>query len=213
MQDPSSHDGSGLIACHHCDALYRLRPIEDGARAKCARCGSVLLAPRRGASVTIVSLSLGSLILLVIAITFPFLGIEASGLSSKASVVDAIFAFADTSGLMAPLSIVVAALIVFLPALRLTALIYALAPLIAEKPPFRHAAVMFRIAMRLRPWAMAEIFMIGVAVALVKIAGMADVDFGPAFWTFGLVVVLMAAKDTVMCERSIWQSLIPSSRS
>ena len=34
------------------------------------------------------------------------------------------------------------------------------------------------------PWSMAEIFVIGVAVALVKVSGLASVTLGPAFWSF-----------------------------
>jgi len=34
-----------LIGCPNCDQLYRVRPIEDGTRATCTRCHTVLIAP------------------------------------------------------------------------------------------------------------------------------------------------------------------------
>lgn len=204
--------GQGLTACPQCDALYRMRPVTDGNHVQCQRCGTTLFAPRSGVILTIISLSLGALILMVVAITAPFLRIEASGLASKASVLDAIMAFAKGSGLMVPLSVVTAALIVALPVARICALLYALLPLLRDRPPFPQAPRMFRLAMRLRPWAMAEIFMIGVAVALIKIGGLAQVQFGPAFWAFGGLVLLTTLKDTVLCERSIWQLLTRTTR-
>jgi paraquat-inducible protein A len=54
---------------------------------------------------------------------------------------------------------------------------------------------------------MAEIFVIGCAVALVKIADLADVVFGPAFWMFALLVVLIVAQDRLMCRWSVWNAL------
>lgn len=200
-------DLSALVACPQCDLLNREPDLPPGTRARCARCGAVLLAPRTGAAATIVALATGALILMVVAVSFPFLAIDASGLHSEASVLDAALSFALAEGRMAPLSVIVAALIVVLPVTRLVALIYALGPLALGRAPRAGAAAAFRLAMRLRPWAMAEIFIIGVAVALVKVASLAHVGFGPSFWAFVALVVLVAAKDTVLCERSLWRAL------
>ena len=45
------------------------------------------------------------------------------------------------------------------------------------------------------------------AVALVKIADLATVGFGPAFWMFCGLVVLIVAQDKFMCKWSVWNSL------
>lgn len=179
--------------------------MPENTAARCARCGTVLFAPRSRAIEQLVALSLAALVLMVIAVSFPFLSMSASGFSSKASVFDTISAFAG--GMMAPLSLAIAGFIVLLPVLRLCALIYAVWPLMFKRPPTRGAATAFRLASRLKPWSMAEIFMLGVAVALVKMAGMASIVFGPAFWAFGLLVVLVTAMDVMMCERTIWRLL------
>lgn len=200
-------DETELTACAQCDALYRMPEIPSGATAQCRRCGSNLFTPSETAAAKVVAFASAALILMVIAITLPFLEIEASGLSSKASVVDAILAFASSSGLMAPLSIIVAALIVLLPVARLAGVVYVVAPILLNCRVLPQAKPVFMIAMRLRPWAMAEIFIIGVAVALIKIGSLATVTFGPAFWAFAGLVVLVTAKDMVLCERSLWRIL------
>ncbi|WP_348520785.1 paraquat-inducible protein A [Algicella marina] len=139
------------------------------------------------------------------AIFFPFLKLKTGGLSNSASLFDAATAF--QSGILIPLSGAVAALIVILPSLRVLAILYALVPLQFGRPPFRHAAFAFRLADRLKPWAMAEIFIIGVAVALVKVTGLAEVTPGPAFWAFSALVIVIVLKDTAMCKWSIWTAL------
>ncbi|MEM1360285.1 MAG: paraquat-inducible protein A [Pseudomonadota bacterium] len=201
----ASLDHKRLIACPQCDLLHQAETVEDNVAARCARCNTVLFAPNKRAVQSLVALAFAALILMVVAISFPFLHISASGFTSKASVFDTIEAF--TGGLMAPLSLAIAAFIVFLPVLRLCALIYAVGPLLVGKPALSSAAPAFRLASQLKPWSMAEIFMIGVSVALVKMAGIATIGFGPAFWAFGMLVVLVAAMDASMCERTIWRLL------
>ncbi|TDL88165.1 paraquat-inducible protein A [Meridianimarinicoccus aquatilis] len=212
MSDAVGHavpqtDLTEMTACPQCDWLHVIGDVPDGMRARCVRCQTVLLAPRRDAAVTIVALAAAALVLMIVAISFPFLNIAASGLSSSASVLDAAMSFALASGRMAPLSVIVAALIIVLPVARLAGLIYALGPLAVGNKARPYAAFVFRLSMRLRPWAMAEIFIIGVAVALVKVASLATVGFGPAFWAFVGLVILVAAKDMVLCERSMWRAL------
>jgi paraquat-inducible protein A len=196
---------TGLIACPVCDALHKDVAVPVGGTARCSRCRTVLMAPRKGAMTRIVMLAATALILMVAAIFFPFLELRAGGLVQKSSVFDAVMAFSH--GLMLPLSIAVAALIVVLPLARLCAIIYALAPMALGWRPARFAMPAFRWAEEMKPWAMAEIFIVGVAVALVKVAGLAKVTFGPAFWAFAALVLITVLKDTFMCRLTIWKTL------
>ncbi len=196
---------SDMIACPKCDALHRVPLLDKGAEAKCVRCGTVLMAPRDGAMTRIVMLSLTALILMIAAVFFPFLKLSIQGLGRESSVFDAILAFSD--GLMLPLSFAVAALIVVLPMMRFIALIYVFAPMALGWAPARHAKAVYKLAETVRPWAMAEIFIIGVAVALVKVAGLAQVTLGPAFWAFVGLVIVTVLKDNFMCRVTVWQTL------
>lgn len=198
-------DLAGLVACPTCDVLHRLSDVPPGARARCARCGTVLLAPREGALTRIVMLAGTALVLMVAAVFFPFLELQAAGLSRRSSLLDAVLAF--STGPMLPLSFAVAALIILLPLFRFAALIYALGPMAIGWRPARHARTAFRLAEQTKPWAMAEIFIVGVAVALVKVAGLAKVSLGPAFWALVALVIVTVLKDNFMCRLSIWKTL------
>ena len=203
MPDPAPL--SDLVACPTCDALHRIGPVPDGAEARCRRCRRVLMAPRAGALTQITGLALTVVILMGAAVFFPFLDLSAGPVRNAASVFGTAMAYAQ--GLMAPLSLLVLALIVALPALRFGAIVYALAPLILRRPPAPGAARAFRLAQALKPWAMAEIFIVGVAVALVKVAGLAQVHLGPAFWAFVALVIVTVLNDTFMCRLSVWRAL------
>lgn len=194
-----------LIACPTCDALYTLPKVQTGGVAACSRCHTVLLEPRRSAMTHILMLSVTALVLLIAAVWFPFLAISASGLGTNSSVLDAISAFSDEW--MLPLSVAVGGLIVILPGLRLILLIYVFAPMAIGHAPARFAGPAFRWAAHIRPWAMAEVFIIGVAVALVKLADLAQVSLGPAFWAFVGLVIVTILKDNTMDRFSVWQTL------
>lgn len=201
----ASLDPAALIACPICDALHRDMPVPPGAKARCQRCGAVLMAPRDGAMTQIVMLSATSAVLMVAAVFFPFLDLTAAGMATHSSLYDAVMVY--STGYLLPLSLATAALIVLLPFLRFLALIYTLAPMALGQRPARHAIPAFRLAQSLKPWAMAEIFIVGVVVALVKVAGLATITFGPAFWAFVALVIVTTLKDTVMCELTIWKTL------
>lgn len=198
-------DLDNLLACHQCDTLHRAAELAPGEHAHCQRCGVTLMTSRPEALVRILSLAITAFILLIVAISFPFLDLDAQGLHNATSVIDAVMAFND--GLAFPLAIGVAFFIIVLPLARLVALIYALGPLARGAKPRSNARQAFALAEWLRPWAMAEIFMVGVTVALIKVAGLAAVTVGPAFWAFAAVVIITVLKDQLICRYSIWEAL------
>ncbi|WP_386624791.1 paraquat-inducible protein A [Sulfitobacter geojensis] len=194
-----------LIVCPQCDAAYRMKKPENGERAVCQRCHKVLIAPRRNAGLHIIAVALAVLFLIIGAAVFPFLTIDAAGNKNAVSILDAALAF--SGGPMIVLSLATAALIIFVPLARVLLTLYVLVPVVLDRPAARHAIRAFRISEALRPWSMAEIFAIGCAVALVKVADLATVGFGPAFWMFGILVVLVIAQDSFMCKWSVWYRL------
>ncbi|WP_290685340.1 MULTISPECIES: paraquat-inducible protein A [unclassified Haematobacter] len=195
---------SSLIVCPYCDALHELAPVAPGARALCRRCGSTLIRNRPGAPLLVSVLSITSLILMSGGVFFPFLGVSSYGMSNESSVFGAALAF---HGDLRPLSFAVLLMIVLLPVTRCIALVYTLLPLALGRPPLRHAVRVFRVAERLRPWSMVEVFVIGTAVALVKVAGLANITLGPAFWAFAAMIFTVAIADGYINRWSIWSAL------
>lgn len=193
-----------LIACPTCDMLHIAAAVPMGGRLRCRRCNTVLMTNRPGALDRALASAFASAILMLAAVFFPFLELSVAGLRRSASVLDAALVF---SGLMAPLAVATALLIVVIPLARAGALAYTLLPLRFGRPPAPGAERAFRLAGRLKPWAMAEIFIIGVAVALVKVGGMASITLGPAFWALAFLVLMVVFEGASLCERSIWLTL------
>lgn len=195
----------GLIVCPTCDLLLREPALSVGTRARCPRCHAVLFSSRASAMTRVVMLAATALILTFAVVSFPFLKIRAGGLEQKASLIDTFLAYSN--GLLLPLTALLAILIVGLPFLRFAAVIYTLAPMALGSKAARYAPQAFRLVERLQPWAMAEVFVVGVAVALVKIAGLATVDLGPAFWSLAALVAVNVAFDAILCRFTVWRTL------
>lgn len=208
METPDSFDlttGRGLMACPRCDALHVEEELDTGETARCVRCGGVLAKPRGGAFVQLIALSFTSMVLMMGAIFFPFLEISRMGFGNATSLFGVGMAFAD--GVLLPLVLAVMVMIVGLPVLRAFLLVYTLVPLAQGRAPYRHAARAFRWSELMRPWSMAEIFVIGTAVALVKVAGLASVHLGPAFWAFCALILVNLASRGFMCQTTIWDAI------
>ncbi|WP_425038620.1 paraquat-inducible protein A [Primorskyibacter sp. S187A] len=194
------------IVCPTCDAAYELvRPKHD-EQAICARCHTVLITPKRKAGTQIIALACAVCILVTAAMFMPFLAIKAGGMTNSISILGTAFAF--DGGIYEPLVLAMIALIIVIPVARALGLIYVLTPLVLERPIPPGAKRIFGWAEALRPWSMVEIFVLGCAVALIKVADLADIWFGPAFWLFSMLVLVVIAQDSFMCRWSVWNALI-----
>lgn len=192
-----------LIACPTCDALYTVSP---GQSLSCARCHRPLITPEKRAGLFLVITTFLAVVLIYGAVTLPFLSIERFWFSSETTLVGVALTFEPPLLL---LSLIVLALVLLLPALRLALTVYAFVPLVLDRAPAAGAATAFRWSETLRPWSMAEVFGLGCGVALFKITAMAQVTFGPAFYMFAALVVTLWVQDRLICRYGIWKALTP----
>jgi len=62
-------------------------------------------------------------------------------------------------------------------------------------------------ASRLLPWAMMDVFLLGVLVALVKLVALADVLLGPGFYAFIALIFAYAAATASLEPHTLWVSI------
>jgi paraquat-inducible protein A len=200
MQSVAIHHHD-LIACHECDLLQRL-PSELGrGRVRCRRCGCVL--HHRGRDLVAVPLALGitALILFILSNVFPLLEFGLQGQRDSSYLLGGIGElYAQGMPLLAS---VVLFTTVIAPSLHIVLLIYLYLPLLFgwRAPGFVTA---LRIVQAVLPWSMLEIYLLGVLVAAVKLAEQATILPGPAVWSLGLLVVVLAAAATQVHPHRLW---------
>jgi len=82
-------------------------------------------------------------------------------------------------------------------------MLWMLLPLRFGRVPWR-AAAGFRLFQLARPWGMTEVLILGLLVALVKLAHIAKVVPGTALWSFIALMLLLAAASAAFDPREAW---------
>lgn len=190
MNKSTMQEVPDLIACEHCDAIYRRLQLKSHETALCLRCGAELehcISDQQG---HVLPLTIASLIMFVLANAFPIVAIELQGISSSTTLIGAVLTL-NAEGMPFVATAVLGTTILF-PLFQLLVLLYLFAPLRHPgRMPIARQSV--RILQVLRPWGMVEIFLLGSIVALVKLSSMATVIPGIALWSLGTLALLLAA--------------------
>jgi paraquat-inducible protein A len=163
--------------------------LPPGGTARCPRCGAQLYQNRPNGLTSALAYVLAALVLFVLANSFPVVGLEVTGELVQATLLGAVHGiYADG---MWPIAALVLASTVIAPLVQMLAMAYLLVPLHFGRVGRWHARV-FRALDLARPWVMVEVLMLGVLVALVKLAHIATVVHGIGLWSLGGEMVLLA---------------------
>jgi len=189
------------IACPECDLLQLLPPLPTGAKACCARCGESLAHRRADPIQRPLALTIAAIITFVVANTTPLMSLSAAGRHASTTIFGgAVETWRQGSELTA---VAVAFCAVIAPAAYLLFLLVVL--LAARRPPApRWVGEMLRSAHMMEPWSMTEVMMLGILVALVKIAQLATVIPGVGMFAQGAFIGLIAAVIVSFDPREIW---------
>jgi paraquat-inducible protein A len=191
-----------LAACPSCDLVQRLPELTVGQSARCPRCGTELWRRREDSLNRTLALAVAAAILWVIANTMPMLGLTVVGKQCFTTV------FGGSELLWEHGQQIVAILIFFAavlaPALQISLILLVLLGARCEVPPFWVGPLLRHIPFT-RLWSMIEVMLLGVFVALTKIAEYATPVLGHALFALGGLVVLFAAMQSIFDPREIWE--------
>ena len=190
-----------LLACLQCDLVQRLPDLEPGGSARCVRCDRELWRRREDSLNRTLALTLAAAVLYVIANTTPMLGLSAVGHHASTTV------FGGALQLWRDNEKIVAALVMFAaviaPALQVGFMLLIVTAAHVERPP-HWVATLLRHHPLTRTWSMIEVMLVGVLVALIKIAELATVIPGLALFTLGVLVLVFAAIQANFDPRDVW---------
>ena len=193
--------GSQMV-CHECDLLIAVPALDVGKKAYCPRCNYLLAANRPHALTMVFAFAVSGLVFLLLSTAFPFLGFSASGQGRTVTLLQSI-AILVTEGLPSLAAIVFVSIVVIPGAFLIGAVYVSSALNINRSLP--GTAMVLRWMLMLMPWSMAEIFLIGILVAFVKIVTIADVSLGLSFWAYVLFTVCMTVVMLYPDKRQLWE--------
>lgn len=203
--DPSQRDTVyryDLISCHDCGVLHRRRLLAPRDKARCVRCRSVLYRGVDPDLNRIAAITLGALIIFIIAQLSPIVRLEMNGNSSTSTLPGAI-AIMWGQGMRA-VSVCVALFTIVFPAIELCSVLYvALGLRGGVRPPAMDW--LLRAVRKAREWGMTEVLMIGILIGLIKMTSMSKVIIQPGLLAFGALTLMMAVEAS-LDPRLLWNA-------
>jgi paraquat-inducible protein A len=193
---------ASLVACLDCDLLQRIPEVPPGASVRCLRCDKELWRHKPDSHNRTVALTLAALVLYIVANTVPMLGLHAAGREAFTTVVGGAHQLWLDGQQVVSVLVLFAAVIS--PALQIGFLLLIVIGCQRERPP-AWVGLFLRHLHFTRTWSMIEVMLLGVLVALTKIADYATVILGTALFALFALVVLLAAIQSCFDPREVWQ--------
>jgi len=198
----SAVDDPDLVACSDCDLLQRLPAVQSGGSARCPRCDRELWRRRDGSLDRTLALAIAAAILWVVANAVPMLGLSAVGHRASTTVVDgARQLWHDDQQVVAVLVLFAA---VVAPALQIGLMLLIVLGA-RRRPAPSWVGTLLRHHPTTRIWSMIEVMLLGVLVALIKIADYATVIPGTALYALGALVFLLAGMQANFDPHAVWE--------
>ncbi|KHJ50106.1 paraquat-inducible protein A [Halomonas sp. C22] len=193
-----------LRACHECDWVSALPPLGSGEKASCPRCSHVLVKRHRYPAQRSMALAIASLVALILAVSFPFVSFSVGGIGNRIELTQTATALINFHQPVVAIAVIMT--IVVLPAVYLTGVIWLQFGLLRARPLPLSRDIARSLA-HLTPWMMADVFIIGALVSLIKVAGMAQIELGISFWAFCVFAILLLMTTQSIDADWMWFSL------
>ena len=202
-----------IITCHDCGLLQQISHMPEDGAAKCCRCDATLrkrrrVKPEKSIEHTL-ALVVTALVLLVISNAFPIVQVNAEGHQMAATLFGCVkYLFTNDMKLLSGLVFVTS---IGAPLIQLTGLLYILLPVnFKQIPPF--APQIYHLVRIITSWSMLEVLMLGILVSVVKLSALATVVPSIALWTFGLLMIFIAAILNDLDTEMLWEQISPKTR-
>jgi paraquat-inducible protein A len=192
-----------IIACETCGLTQRTEELQPGMAAECCRCGSIISERKVNSLGRTAAFSLAALIFYVPANVYPILRMNYYGLYSESTVWDGcVSLFRDGQWLVA---VIVFLASILIPLFKLLGLFYLVVTVKFNSARRQQERTwIYRIIRVIGPWAMLDVFLLAVLVALVKLE-FATVLPGPGLLAFTAVVVLTILASASFDPKLIWE--------
>ena len=175
-----------LIICSECHTVHRKIRLKDAKTAYCDECENVLYHRHDNLKEKALALSLATLITFLTASSFAIVKIEINGVWHALSLPFVFVTLFKEEFFV--VGLIVSFLIFVIPMLYIVIYVFIMILMNLRTGRETVRKLLVTLAM-LRPWNMIEIFLISILVALVKLIGYAQIEFGVSFW--GLIAFIL----------------------
>ena len=196
---------TSVVACDTCGLVQEVEGLAPGSVAECIRCGSFMGGRSSVRSLEITAaLSLAALVLYVPANIYPIMKMHLYGGYSESTVWDGIVLLMKNDQWFVAVVVFLASMVI--PLVKLAGLF---ALVVTSRMGWgrrlRSRTQLYKFIDAIGPWAMLDVFLLAVLIALVKLNTWATVLPGPGLVAFTAMVVLTMFASAAFDPKLIWQ--------
>ncbi len=176
-----------FIICEKCYTLHEKIILSGKGVACCTSCGSVLYRQHKSLIDKGLALTITALIFFIIANIFPIVSIDMQGNMHSITLPSVLFTLFDDKFFLVA---ILCTFVIFIFPLSLMLLLLMILLVFKLKRGKCLSKRLLVLLAHVLPWNMSEVFLISILVALVKMIGYAQIEFGIAFGALALFVAL-----------------------
>jgi paraquat-inducible protein A len=193
-----------LDACAECDLLLNPAQPAMGDKAQCPRCGYLLQRPRKQSIERTFALSAAGLILILPANLLPLVGIKVLGNTRDGTLWSGVATLYQED--MWAVAILVFLSSILFPLVNIVLSLLVSGHLYFRKPN-RYLPRWMRWLQHIEEWAMLEVYTLGIIVACVKLASMAELRFGFGLYAFVALLIVNAMLASSLDQYLFWRRI------
>lgn len=196
---------ASVVSCDTCGLVQAVDRLPPGTAAECIRCGSFIAAGASfGRLEVTAALSLAALILYVPANIYPIMKMYLHGAYSESTVWDGVVTLMTYNEWAVAAIVFLASMVI--PLVKLAGLLSLVATArVGRGRRLRARTQLYKFIDAIGPWAMLDVFLLAVLVALVKLQGWAEILPGTGLFAFTAMVVLTMLASAAFDPKLIWQ--------
>ncbi len=176
-----------LVICNECHTLHRKIRLKDAKAAYCDVCENTMYHSHNNILKNASALSIATLITFILASSFAIVRIEMNGIWHDLTLPFVFVTLFKEQFFVVGLIVSFLIFVIPLVYILLYTIIMLFFNLRIGKETSRKLLI---ILAKLKPWNMIEIFLISVLVALIKLIGYAQIEFGISFWALVVFIIL-----------------------
>ena len=193
-----------IVACPDCDLMQQIPSLALRAQACCPRCGCVIAWQPAGPKDLPLALTVTAIILFIVANALPLMDLSVIGRSASTTIAGGALEMWNQDEELA--AILIGFCVLLAPGGYLLFMLTVM--LGARRSPVPHwVGEMLRWASHFRVWSTLDVMLLGILVALVKIAELATVTPGIGMYAVAALLLLLPAIAFSFDARDLWHRI------
>ena len=181
-----SNDTEHWSACHDCDLLLPIHDITENQVARCPRCNAVLYRHKKNSMNRTLAFSLSALLFYIPANMLPILTLNIYGNTGRNTMLNGVYRLWEQGFWW--MAFLVAICSVLMPLFELV-LLLTISVAIKRQRYSRVLPFTIKLQHLTSSWAMLEVYLLGIIVAIVKMSDLGDLVLGQALVCYLVLLV------------------------